>query len=229
MRWRVSFVAPTVAEQAAVIESFEPAKAATPMSSPKPTATPVEIAATRPTPPLAAYHAPHQPHAEPVPPAMPVTPEPSGTPVNLPEATTEANMSSIITQATAKLDRGNPPNARPASGTPGGVTPPPNEHVVGSSDLELALWQRLLARLRGQQRYPDQARRLGQEGQVLVQARFVAGGRLESIIVKRGSGFPLLDEDAVMRVRLAAAAQVEETMPDHPMRLDIPIVYALEE
>jgi protein TonB len=49
--------------------------------------------------------------------------------------------------------------------------------------------------------YPPRARDLGQEGEVLLQARLDADGTPLEVIVKRSSGFDLLDRAAVAAVR----------------------------
>ena len=49
--------------------------------------------------------------------------------------------------------------------------------------------------------YPPRARDLGQEGEVLLQARLDPTGTPEEVIVKRSSGFDMLDRAAVAAVR----------------------------
>ena len=49
--------------------------------------------------------------------------------------------------------------------------------------------------------YPMAARRLGQEGSVLLRIAISATGRPARVEIQRGSGFPLLDESALTTVR----------------------------
>jgi len=86
----------------------------------------------------------------------------------------------------------------------------------------------LLDRLRDMKRYPMAARRLGQEGVVLIEARIAPDGRLESVTVKRGSGFALLDSDALRLLEAAAEGARGQLRPERPSRLEIPIAYRLE-
>jgi protein TonB len=86
----------------------------------------------------------------------------------------------------------------------------------------------LLERLRDMKRYPMAARRLGQEGVVLIEARIAEDGRLEGARIKTGSGYPLLDDNALRLLETAAEAVRGQLRPDRPTRLDIPIAYRLE-
>lgn len=91
-------------------------------------------------------------------------------------------------------------------------------------------WRSLLGTmLRKYKRYPTSARRMRQEGRVLVQASFSAGGEVLSCSVAEGSGFDVLDQAAVQLVRTAAAAANAEKSPGRSMQLRIPIVYELKD
>ncbi|GIK97292.1 MAG: hypothetical protein BroJett029_15010 [Alphaproteobacteria bacterium] len=75
--------------------------------------------------------------------------------------------------------------------------------------------------------YPRQARRLGQEGQVLLRVEVSADGRARAVHVSVSSGHPLLDtaaRDAVARWRFHPAQQggvaVEGTV-------DVPVLFRL--
>ena len=49
--------------------------------------------------------------------------------------------------------------------------------------------------------YPPEARRLRQQGQVLLTVEVSAQGRALSVALKQSSGFPLLDQTAIQTVR----------------------------
>lgn len=78
-------------------------------------------------------------------------------------------------------------------------------------------------------RYPMTARRLSQEGVVLVEARIAPDGHLESATVKRGSGFALLDNDALRLLEAAAEAARAHLRPESQVRLEVPVVYRLDQ
>lgn len=90
-------------------------------------------------------------------------------------------------------------------------------------------WQAALAeKLRLLKRYPMAARRLGQEGVVVLSVAVTADGRLESVAVKQGPGYPLLERDALNLLQAAVAAVRAEMRPERPTRLEIPVAYRLE-
>lgn len=95
-------------------------------------------------------------------------------------------------------------------------------------------WQAaLLGRLRAQKRYPPVARRLGQEGVVVLRVVVAPDGRLESVQVQQGSGYPILDRDALRLLEEAATAVRDEMtggdgQAQQSLRLAIPIAYRLE-
>jgi len=88
--------------------------------------------------------------------------------------------------------------------------------------------QEIRARIEKNQRYPLAARKLGQEGRVLV--RFVAAtdGGLEELELGESSGVRSLDEAALAAVRGAAPfpAPPEEVFPDSAA-MQIAIAFAL--
>jgi protein TonB len=114
----------------------------------------------------------------------------------------------------------------------GPVNPPvliaPAVHEI--ADEAERQWQRvLLQRLRDMKRYPMAARRLGQEGVVLIEARIAPDGHLESATVKRGSGFALLDNDALRLLEAAAEAARAQLRSESQVRLEVPVVYRLDQ
>jgi protein TonB len=86
----------------------------------------------------------------------------------------------------------------------------------------------LLERLRSMKQYPPVARRLGQEGVVVLEARIGADGRLEEARIKRSSGHSLLDREAVRLLQEAAVMAQEHLHPARPTQVEIPIAYRLD-
>jgi len=85
----------------------------------------------------------------------------------------------------------------------------------------------LEALLLAHKRYPPQARRMGQQGVVTVQAQFAADGELLACAVAASSGFRALDEAALQLVRLAADRLRASSAPGNRAELRIPIFYEL--
>jgi protein TonB len=79
--------------------------------------------------------------------------------------------------------------------------------------------------LRRAQRYPIAARRLRQEGRVVLKLDLAADGALVDCEVVRSSGYELLDEAALDMVRRTAPLPPSTT--GAPLTLTIPIVFSL--
>jgi protein TonB len=77
--------------------------------------------------------------------------------------------------------------------------------------------------------YPLSARRMRQEGTVVVQAAFAADGTLLECAVADSSGFATLDAAALQLVRTAAHAALASATPGDRVTLRIPIVYELKD
>ncbi|MBK7473497.1 MAG: energy transducer TonB [Betaproteobacteria bacterium] len=76
--------------------------------------------------------------------------------------------------------------------------------------------------------YPSLARRMGEQGKVLLRVRVNAGGQAEDVQVKTGSGHPRLDEAALSTVkqwRFVPARQGDQPVAAWVL---VPIVYRLE-
>jgi protein TonB len=77
--------------------------------------------------------------------------------------------------------------------------------------------------------YPLSARRMRQEGTVVVHAAFAADGTLVECAVADSSGFATLDAAALQLVRTAAHAALASATPGDRVTLRIPIVYELKD
>lgn len=76
--------------------------------------------------------------------------------------------------------------------------------------------------------YPAAARRLGQEGRVLVRAEVLADGRCSQAELKQGSGHKLLDQaalEAVRKWRFVPARQGDQALAAW---VDVPITFKLK-
>lgn len=86
-----------------------------------------------------------------------------------------------------------------------------------------------VAKLRESRRYPVAARRLGQEGMVVLVIEIGADGELRNSEVRRSSGFPLLDVAATHLVREAASALRGQLHPPGDSRLEVPVAFRLDD
>lgn len=116
----------------------------------------------------------------------------------------------------------------PRAATPALVTPAPAS--ANQLEAQQARWEGLLeAALLQHKQYPLVARRMGQEGQITVEAHFSAQGELLHCFVASGSGFKALDEAALQLVRRAADVVRATQQPGRVAQLRIPIAYELKE
>lgn len=76
--------------------------------------------------------------------------------------------------------------------------------------------------------YPPIARRLGQEGTVMLSIEISAHGDLRGLSVRQSSGHPVLDQAAQQLARNAIAALRGQLLPPGGSRLEIPIAYRLD-
>lgn len=184
---------------------------------------PVETAAHRPAPPSVAPPPPI-PTPQPAPAPQPAE---AAAPMQLPPAPVSAPVAApapVEPIAPAPVQAAAAPVPPPARS----VAAPPAPSEAAAAEAERRWYLALLERLRELKRYPKAARRLGQEGVVLVEVRIGPDGHLEEAAVKRGSGYPLLDRDALRLLEAAAETARGQLQPERPTRLEIPIAYRLE-
>lgn len=203
LRWQVAFAPAPVAEPAPAPPE--------PVMPPRP-APPRPVAPPLPPPPAPVPPPPPREVLAPVsaPAPAPVAPPPPSEPM-------------VVAQAAPV------PAPVPVALPVQPVTPPaPAPVVETAAEVERRWYLALLEGLRAMKRYPMAARRLGQEGVVLIEARIGRDGRLEGAEVKRGSGYPLLDKEALRLLEAAAETARGRLQPERPTRLEIPIAYRLE-
>lgn len=176
---------------------------------PPPVPAPPEV---QPQPPARARSAP-QPPAPPVTPA--IQPYPDAVANTADTVVPAAPAATVHTEA-------------PRAATPALVTPAPAS--ANQLEAQQARWEGLLeAALLQHKQYPLVARRMGQEGQITVEAHFSAQGELLHCFVVSGSGFKALDEAALQLVRQAADLVRATHQPGRVAQLRIPIAYELKE
>lgn len=217
MRWEVSLAPPAPAETA-----------------PSPRPAPVQ-ALTPPTPERLAPPAQPEPTrtvaAEPAPPPAPA---PQPVPLPPPNQVTESAPQTRLATTT------NPPPALTSVFAPAALVavPPPapaTEKPVAQTrpaapadaEAQRRWYAALAAKLAELKRYPLIARRQGQEGVVVLEARFQGDGHAAARI-KRSSGHASLDRAAVKLFEEAMAALDNRLAPPDASALEIPVAYRLE-
>lgn len=176
---------------------------------PPPAPAPPEF---KPRPPARVQPAP-QPPAPPVTPAIQPYPDAVAT-----AADTVIPAAPVATELTEAPRAATPAEAAPA---------PPSANQL---EAQQARWEGLLeAALLQHKQYPLVARRMGQEGQITVEAHFSAQGELLHCFVASGSGFKALNEAALQLVRRAADVVRATQQPGRVAQLRIPIAYELKE
>ena len=111
------------------------------------------------------------------------------------------------------------------------VAPPAAPPPVDSGlieHLEARYKARLKAAIEAHKRYPRRARRLGQQGQIIV--RFVVdhNGVINAVEVVQSSGFKRLDQAAIETIRsISGQLPFPEEIPRKHWTFRIPITYRL--
>jgi protein TonB len=174
--------------------------------------------ASTPEPP-APISTPPPPPEPPLPPPEPVPqPEPVPERVREPAPTTPKPERRHTPSKPARAAASPSTSAQPGSvaAIPGGTSARPAGPTTG-------------ARPRSNPRpvYPPEARRLNQQGRVMVVAQVSADGRATSVSLLRSSGFPLLDAAAVNAVRRWTFVPAQSAGLAIPSRVEVPVSFSL--
>lgn len=206
MRWEVALLPPPSLERDA--PAPPPVKAAPPQRAAI-AALPARVPAPQPTPaaPVAV--------PEPVVPAAAASPAPVAVPTVAATAIPVPEIRPVAAAPPVSTVEAAPPRPAPAA--------PPRVDAEAQRR-----WQAVLAaKLAELKRYPLVARRLGQEGVVLLEALIHPDGHAEAEI-KQSSGYSALDRAALALFQEAVLALPEKLSPTHSSRLAVPIAYRLE-
>lgn len=204
----------------AMLIELPPAPPAAPAAPPPP---PEPVRAPEPPPQPKVIEAPKPKLALPPPPPKPLPkppkPQPKPEPKPRPQPPVEPPPSSAPVSDSVPAPT-NQPAARPS---PQAGNPAPSQAK--------ASWQsRLLAHLNRYKRYPEDARRRGQQG--VVKLRFVvdARGQVQSFELAERSGNPSLDRATLQMIRRAQPlpAPPPELLQNGRLEVVAPFVYSLE-
>lgn len=159
----------------------------------------IEPQGSQPAPaptPKPEVESPPQPEAEPQQPAPIVAPSEPEVP-KMPEST-PADPQPVPPAPAHQIATDPTPDSAPVDGQAAGVGVVTNQVTVGG---EYQLLNQPYYKKRGQAKYPLEAKKLRQEGTVVLTLYINALGRLDKIEIKESSGFPLLDEAAIAAER----------------------------
>ncbi|WP_168356015.1 energy transducer TonB [Sphingomonas gei] len=157
---------------------------------------------------------------QPVPPAggqsAPATPPPAPS-----AAAASANSS-----GSKQVERTTAPPAMPV---PVSTVSAAQEDVAAQAAAAKADWQaRLLGHLRKYRRYPRSAESSGQQGVATIAITLNRQGRVLNVQLRRGSGYPLLDTEAVATARRGSPLPAPDAaIPGDPVRVEVPVVFSL--
>lgn len=212
--------APVELPPPAMLIELPPVPPAPPAAPPPP---PEPVRAPEPPPQPRVIEAPKPRLALPPPPPKPrpqppkPKPEPRPEPRPQPPLPTPPNPAPVESSAPA-------PDARPAA------QPSPQAGSPAPSQAKASWQSRLLAHLNRHKRYPDDARRRGQEG--VVRLRFVVDGqgKVLSFELAGKSGSASLDRATLQMIRRAQPlpAPPAELLRDGRLEVVAPFVYSLE-
>lgn len=167
-----------------------------------------------------------EPSAAPSPPA-PVLPQPK-----TPQAAQPPRERSqpLERQAAPVAAPANPSPAAPATAavapTPvvAAPPPPPEKPYADSAWLTDTLW----GMMNGRKRYPLQARRMGLEGKVIIEAEIDEHGQIIRADIKQSAGSSILDQEALALLKSVTPLKVDRYRLAARTKVLIPVSYVLE-
>jgi protein TonB len=115
-----------------------------------------------------------------------------------------------------------------ASGLPQASQPPAPASAPIDHSAETARWQQALGVwLKDHKLYPEEARRRGEEGRVIVRFQVARSGQVLEVALVNGSGSTRLDNATEAMLRGAHLPALPADMPADPVTVTVTIRYAL--
>ncbi|MBV8916446.1 MAG: energy transducer TonB [Acetobacteraceae bacterium] len=118
------------------------------------------------------------------------------------------------------------PPSVPQSATATIAPPAASSAATPSPDLSGAWRSALAAWLQEHKTYPDDARRDGEEGRVVVRFTLDRSGTVTDVMLVSSSGHPILDGAAITLLRRARLPPPPAPAPEH-LSITLPIRYSL--
>jgi protein TonB len=169
------------------------------------------------------------PHAAPNPQPAPAKPSPpQHTPAPRPQPSQPTPVAQPTPPAAAPSVTSTPtPIPTPAvvkAPPPPPVEAPPEKPLADSSWLTHTLW----GMMNGHKRYPLQARRMGAEGKVIIEAEIDERGEIIRAEIKQSAGSAILDQDALNLLKSVTPLKVDKMRLAARTKVQIPVSYVLE-
>lgn len=147
--------------------------------------------------------------------------QPSAPVLSAPAGATETTAVAPAPPPAAAIESRTAPAASPIAAPAASA---PEKPLADSAYLSRSVFALMNAR----KRYPAMARRLGLEGQVVIEAVINERGQLQSAEIRQSSGFELLDQDALALLKSVTPLALESHRIAANTRVQIPLRYALE-
>jgi protein TonB len=217
-RWAASFALVLTLHAVAAVLILRWYQNLPPPSSAPPAVTMIELAPL-PTPPAPAVAVPPpppepqvQPQEEPVPVAKPIVqPKPHPLVKRIERPQRQAQPTQTV-ESTAPVAAPTPPPAQPS------VSP---QAIPSFSAL-------IAAQLERYKRYPDLAKRRGEQGVVKLRFTLSRSGGVSNAQIEHGSGYADLDNEVLALVQRAQPLpQIPANIPDNTLDIHVPVAFAL--
>jgi protein TonB len=104
----------------------------------------------------------------------------------------------------------------------------PAETAIDQGELRRSFIRGICAAVAKQERYPPLARKKGWQGEVPLRVVIDASGHLLEVSVQRGSGYDILDREAVEMVKRAAPFPLLAGMKKEDVLITFPVRFRLE-
>lgn len=145
------------------------------------------------------------------------------TPAPAPSSATQATAAS---SASRQVERTTAP---PVMVAPPAPTSAARENIAAQAQAAKADWQaRVLGHLRQYRRYPRAAESAAQQGIATLAITLDRQGRVLEVALRHGSGYALLDAEALATARRASPLPAPDAqVPGDPLRIEVPIDFSL--
>ena len=126
------------------------------------------------------------------------------------------------------------PSATPQPGAPVALTPLPTPPKLKRGDEDAAIRRfqadmvRIVGKVVSERDYPRLARDRGWQGATMVRVEIGPDGLLKGVTVTKSSGFSVLDDRAVSKIREIRLPNVPDELRERAFSVDVPFKFSLK-